>query len=112
KSLYGRTDLDRQDRLKRAVDAFSQVPPGNPYSLMAQYFIGVCRVEQGEIAQARDVFGRIVRVPPTAATTATDRQVRELSLLAIGRLDYEQGKYSEALDAYQEVPETSPVFYE
>jgi len=29
-----------------------------------------------------------------------------------GRLDYEQGKYSEALDAYQEVPETSPVFYE
>jgi len=44
KSLYGRTDLDRQDRLKRAVDAFSQVPPGNPYSLMAQYFIGVCRV--------------------------------------------------------------------
>jgi tetratricopeptide (TPR) repeat protein len=109
KALYGRTDLDRKDRLKRAIEAFSQVPPGNPFSLMAQYFVGVCRVEQGEYAQARDLFAQIVRVP---ATTATDRQVRELSLLAIGRLEYEQGKYSEALDAYQEIPETSGVFYE
>jgi tetratricopeptide (TPR) repeat protein len=112
KSLYGRTDLDRQDRLRRAVEAFSQVPPGNPYSLMAQYFVGVCRLEQGEVARAREVFAQIVRLPPGTAAPATDRQVRELSLLAIGRLDYEQGKYSEALDAYQEIPETSSVFYE
>jgi tetratricopeptide (TPR) repeat protein len=109
KALYERTDLDKQDRVNRAVVAFSQVPPGTPFSLQASYFIGVCRVEQGELAQARDIFAQIAR---TTGGGTTEREVRELAWLAIGRLDYEQAKYSEAVDAYQEIPETSNVFYE
>ena len=85
------------------------MPPQSPFYGQALYFSGVCRVEQGQLPEARDLFARVAALPPG---DATQTQIRELAFLAIGRIDYELGKYSEALDAYQNIPENSPAFYD
>ena len=36
--------------------------------------------------------------------------VHELSILARARLYYEQGQWSQAVDCYQQIPESSPYF--
>ncbi|MHB8416870.1 MAG: tetratricopeptide repeat protein [Myxococcales bacterium] len=109
KATYSRADLAPADRLTRAVAAFSAIPPG-PHHLQALYFLGVCEVEMGNLPRALDTFQSAVR--DDADADPNGGEIRELAWLAVGRIDYELGKYAEALDAYQEVPESSPAFYD
>jgi tetratricopeptide (TPR) repeat protein len=109
KATYDRRDLPTPDRLNRTIEAFSQIPPG-PHYLQALYFIGACHVELGDLPRAVDDFQRVVHTQ--TQLDPVDESVRALAWLAIGRVDYELGKYSEALDAYQEVPESSADFYD
>jgi tetratricopeptide (TPR) repeat protein len=109
KATYERRDLPPPDRLGRAIEIFSQIPPG-PHYLQARYFIGACHIELGELPKASEDFQAIVRTQEQP--DPTDESVRQLAWLAMGRVDYELGKYSEALDAYQEIPESAPDFYD
>ncbi len=108
KATYERKDIPLAERLRRAVEAFSRIQTGRHY-LQALYFVGVCEVELGDLPRALETFQRAVQVQ---GDDPGDREIRELAWLAIGRIDYELGKYGEALDAYQEVPESSPDFYD
>jgi tetratricopeptide (TPR) repeat protein len=109
KATYERKDLPRSIRLARAVEAFSLISAG-PHYLQALYFLGVCEVELGNLPKALETFQTAARGQNEG--DANEGEIRELAWLAIGRIDYELGKYSEALDAYQEVPESSPSFYD
>ncbi len=109
KATYERRDLPVQERLGRAIEIFSQIPPG-PHYLQARYFIGACHVELRDLPSALNDFESIVRAQEQP--DPTDESVRALAWLAIGRVDYELGKYAEALDAYQEIPESAADFYD
>ncbi len=109
KAAYQRRDLPPAERLGRAVAAFSAIPPG-PHYLQALYFLGTCDVELGDLAKAAETFQAAAHAQLSGEPG--DAEIRELAWLAIGRIDYELGKYAEALDAYQNVPESSPAFYD
>ncbi len=109
KATFERTDLTEDERIRSSLAFFGRVQPQSPFFAQAEYFSAVCRVEAGQLPEARDLFVRVAALP---GTDTAQTQIRELAYLAIGRIDYELGQYSEALDAYQNIPESSPAFYD
>ncbi len=108
KAAYGRHDLPTSERLSRAIALFEGIAPG-PHYLQARYFIGACQVEAGNLAGALKEFTTVAR---SRASDSSDAAVRELAWLAMGRIDYQLGRYDAALDAYQQIPESSSSFYD
>ena len=109
KATFERTDLPDDQRVSRALRQFSRVSASSPYYPQALYLVGVCQVQAGHLEEAKQAFARVAALPVTGDT---QRNIRELAYLAVGRIDYELGDYSAALDAYQDIPESSPAFYD
>nr|WP_211194653.1 tetratricopeptide repeat protein [Pyxidicoccus fallax] len=128
KWLFRRSDLPAEERIARAREAFgplAQAPDG-AFRLQAAYHLGVLAVQAGELPAAIEHFERLAALPSspvatsaptrsqTAAATpeANAQRVRELALMSLGRLLFETGRYSEALDRYGQVPRESESFPE
>ncbi|MEM9191739.1 MAG: tetratricopeptide repeat protein [Myxococcota bacterium] len=93
--------------LDQARTAFEAVPDGSPYYPQARYFVGVIYTLRGQYPQGIEAFRRVLRA---RATTAEQREVVELTQLALGRLYYETDQLDQAIEAYQAVPRTSSNF--
>jgi tetratricopeptide (TPR) repeat protein len=107
RALFARTDLAAADRLERGLALFEAVPA--PYRHQAAYHEGVLLVEKGDLA------GALARFEACAALSAGDdrqRDVREVCLLAAGRVHGELGHPAEAIDWYGRIPRESPRFEE
>ncbi len=116
----GRT-LYRQGKLQEAKAMFVDFPKGSTYTSQARYHYGEILVREGyELASAGDpegarqrydaaipVFLDVVDLP-----ISTDEQlsVQHLGYLALGALYYEIGDLPAAIEAYQQIPNTSPFF--
>ncbi|MFP2932419.1 tetratricopeptide repeat protein [Pyxidicoccus sp. 3LG] len=132
KWLFRRTDLPPAERIARARAAFTplaQAPEGN-FRLHAAYHLGVLSVQAGELPAAIEQFQQLATPqsaqaaqvapsvpgqprPPAGQSQEVDaRRIRELALLALGRLLYETGRFDEALDRYGQVPRDSDSFPE
>jgi tetratricopeptide (TPR) repeat protein len=110
KWLFKRRDLPQAERLERARAVFEPLAaqPG-ALRLQSAYFLGVALVQERRYEEAVERFRGVVQA---AGGDKRDRQVRELANLSLGRLLYETGRYSEAIDRYQEIPRESPHFVE
>jgi TolA-binding protein len=109
KWMFRREDLALEDRVRRAMGTFkmlADVPDGALY-LQSAYFLGVGHVKLKEYDQAIEVFKRVAAARPRGEREA---QVKELANLSLGRVLYETGKYSEAVDRYQEIQQNSVNF--
>lgn len=93
--------------LEQARLAFEAVGERSPYFPQARYFIGVIHVLRGQLGPAVDAFRRVSRIK---ATTDAHRRVVDLAFLAMGRIHYEFNHVEHAIEAYQAVPRTSPLF--
>ncbi|MEO0323138.1 MAG: tetratricopeptide repeat protein [Myxococcota bacterium] len=91
-------------RLEEARRAFEAVPEGSPFYPQARYFIGVVHTLRAEFPQAIEAFRRVLRAE---ASTREQRDVVDLTQLALGRLYYETEQVEQAIEAYQGVPRTS-----
>ncbi len=87
--------------------AFEAVQSGGEYFLQARYFIGVIHTLRGEYPQAIEAFRQVLRTQPE---TPEQREVTDLTQLALGRLYYETDQLDQAVEAYQAVPRTSSSF--
>jgi len=96
-----------QPTLEQARQAFEAVPQGSPYYPQARYFIGVVHTLRSEFPQAIEAFRRVLRAE---ASTPEQREVIDLTHLALGRLYYETDQLDQAIEAYQAVPRTSGRF--
>jgi len=96
-----------QNKLESARSAFERVANNSPYYGQAQYFIGVIYTIRGQYQQAIGAFQRASSLKPT---NTDNRSVRDMSLLALGRLYYETGMTAKAVQAYQSIPRTSAHF--
>ncbi|QSQ17394.1 tetratricopeptide repeat protein [Myxococcus landrumensis] len=128
KWLFRRTDLPPAERMARARAAFAPLAqvPGGPYQLQAGYHMAVLSMQAGELPLAILQFQQLlVPVPQQGASPATadkpvvrttadtdPARIRELSLMSLGRLLYEAGRFDEALDRYGQVPRESESFPE
>lgn len=114
KWLFKRSDLSAADRAAKATEALKPLVdvPSND-RLPALYLLGVLQVQLGNYDEAGELFGRLVKLP---ARNDRDKTIIELGHLARGRIAYEQSKYGEAIDAYQNVDRDSenfvPALYE
>lgn len=120
KYLYNRAvpleeDLEREgsteqvdlNALEQARQAFETVPEGSDYHPQARYFIGVIHTLRNEFPQAIEAFRRVLS---SEGTTEEQREVIDLTHLALGRLYYETDQLDQAIEAYQAVPRTSERF--
>jgi tetratricopeptide (TPR) repeat protein len=107
KALYLRPDLRPAERVARASDAFAAVAP--PFHLAAAYFLGVLQVEVGNLELASERFERCITLD---GKDQKQVEIRELCMLALGRIYAEQARWGESLDRYQLVPRESPRFNE
>ncbi|MEQ8720656.1 MAG: tetratricopeptide repeat protein [Sandaracinaceae bacterium] len=96
-----------QSMLDQARQAFEGVQAGSPYYPQARYFIGVIYTLREQYPQAIEAFRRVLRAP---AETDEQREVIELTQLALGRLYYETDQLDQAVEAYQAVSRTSTNF--
>jgi tetratricopeptide (TPR) repeat protein len=128
KWTYKREDVPKEKRYALAKDTFQQIAQlGGPNAMQAAYFVGTIAVDQAQVCLARcperdqacadrckaslndaaQAFEQVIKLPER---TDAERKVHELGGLALGRVLYELGRYSEALDRYQEVDRDSPYF--
>ncbi|MCB9591663.1 MAG: tetratricopeptide repeat protein [Sandaracinaceae bacterium] len=94
--------------LEQARQSFEAVQAGSAYYPQARYFIGVIHTLREQYPQAIEAFRRVLRSP---AETEEQREVLELTQLALGRLYYETDQLDQAVEAYQAVPRTSSNFH-
>ncbi len=108
KWLFKRDDLSAQDRVARAQQAFAPLVAANgPYRLQAAYYIGVAHVKARDFDAAARQFMQVATATPQSPREA---KVKELANLSLGRILYENAKYDEAIDRYQELPRGSEYF--
>lgn len=103
KTLYKRGDLSRANEIFGLIDKNSE------YYLNARFYQGVIEVKKKNYENALEIFKSITALQPQ---TPEHRDLKEEAILAIGRIYYELGKYSEAMDAYQGIPRDSIHFEE
>ncbi len=94
----------RQGETARAKAMFTEIPVGGEYYARARYFMGTILAAEGEFEPALVEFRKVVDAEDAS------REVKELAWMALGRIDYEIGRYDEALTAYQEIPSGSEYF--
>jgi TolA-binding protein len=111
KWFFRRSDLPRDERIKRAAQVFAPLAndPTGPLRLQSLYFLAVGDVQLGDYTSAAEKFRRI-----TQETAHGDREikVKELANLSLGRVLFEMGQYDQALVSYQEIPQESEYFVE
>jgi tetratricopeptide (TPR) repeat protein len=131
KALYAKKDY------VSAKNAVNAVPAGSPYTLQAQYLLGVVMLKEALAAtpaapvaapaapvagatpaaptpppdarfvQSIEQFRKVTRIP---ASTPEQEHVVDLAWMAIGRLFYETNNYLDAVEAYSHVGRNSPEF--
>jgi hypothetical protein len=90
----------RQDDLVQAKSHLLEIGDDSTYFNKARYFLGAIMVREGELEAAAQYF---TEVSQRSVNTLEDRQILDLSLLALGRLYYEMGDFAKASEFYGEV---------
>ena len=98
-----------QGRLEQARKGFIAIPGGTDFSLRSKYFVGTIHTLRGEYLDAIAAFHGVLG---HEATNDEERQVIELTYLALGRLYYETEQLEQAIEAYRAIEQTSSHFAE
>ena len=98
-----------QSRYVDAITALGAISPGSLLYDKGRYFVGVSQTRLGQLDRAHGEFDGILSRLGEPADGDTDelRSVRELSMIAKGRLFYEEQNWLEALGFYSNVPRHS-----
>lgn len=107
KAVFQRTDLAAAERLDRAAAAFARV--GAPFQQQAAYFLGVIEIERKNLHGSLQWFDGCARAEPQ---DSRQTEVRELCMLALGRVHAEMGNADAARDWYSAVAWGSARFAE
>jgi len=98
-----------QGPLEQARKGFIAIPGGTEFSLRSKYFVGAIHTLRGEYLDAIAAFHGVLGHEPA---NEQERQVVELTYLALGRLYYETEQPEQAIEAYRAIPQTSVHFGE
>jgi tetratricopeptide (TPR) repeat protein len=108
KWLFRRTDIADKERLARAQAVFAPVAAaGGAYAMQSSYFLGVLAVQSNDLNSAAAQFEQVLKMP---ADNPRDKKTHEQANLSLGRVYFELGKFTEAIDRYQEIDYNSDNF--
>ena len=103
KSLYFQGDTPQ------AKQALFEIQQGSPFWYKTQYFLGGIYVSEGNLDKAFQSFELSYN---EEGVSAEEIQLNQLTLLAKARVLSEQGEYQEAISYYDQVPYSSPYFFD
>jgi len=92
---------------KRAIGLLNSIPSGDPVYSLSRYYLGASQTALKRYKSAIKTFTRITAIKPKGPDA---EKARDLSLLAIGRLEMELGKLERAVAAYQRINRKSPYY--
>lgn len=98
KAFYAQGDL------VKAKSNLLDIKPDSPFYWRSRYYLGAVMVQQGELEAAKEYFRSVLDLP---VETYEQRQVLDLSLLALGRIHLEAGDFDSAVDYYARVASDS-----
>jgi tetratricopeptide (TPR) repeat protein len=96
-----------QSRLEQARKGFITIASGTEFALRAKYFVGTIHTLRGEYIDAIAAFLGVLGHEPA---NDDERQVVDLTYLALGRLYYETEQLEQAVEAYRAIEQTSAQF--
>ncbi len=103
-----------QEHVKAAAASFDDcikvldpIQQKSAYYFQARYFIGAAYIAKGELASAAKVFHALLREP---AVDAKQKRIVELTHMALGRIHYERGQASDAIEHYLMLSRRSDLF--
>lgn len=100
--------LHDQGDFGQARRFFQKAARDDEYALRADYYRGVSFAADEQLANARQVFEKVI--DEYDADDERAREILDLSHLALGRLAYEQQDYEQAIDHYQRLERESEHF--
>ena len=103
KSLYFQGDTPQ------AKQALFEIQQGSPFWNRAQYFLGGIYVFEKNLEKASQSFDMAFN---PEAVKPEEIELNELSLLAKARVLGEQERFAEAISYYEQVPYSSPYFFD
>jgi tetratricopeptide (TPR) repeat protein len=102
--------LYRQDKYDEARRYLADAARDQAFAHKAAYLRGVTQAAEGNYAQARETYRRLIDRIDQGNIDADSRSIKHLSHLALGRIAYETGDLETAIDAYQKLPRDSEHF--
>lgn len=105
KSLF----FDRQ--YDEALEIFRVVKKESAFYPQTLYFLGVITLQQGNMESALSFFKQVTDLPQETRYSRYEA-VRDLAILAQGRILFEKGDFSGASDAYLKLDRSSDLFAE
>lgn len=93
----------------KALAALKQIGPDHIYYFHSLYFVGAANVAMGgeHLPDALLAFGTILK---TQAKTDSQKRITELAHLAMARIYYDRGQFTNALDEYSKISTKSEFF--
>ncbi|MCU1276679.1 MAG: hypothetical protein JWM53_225, partial [bacterium] len=93
----------------RALAALKTIGPDHIYYFHSLYFVGAAQVAMGgdHLADAVMTFGTILKTP---AKTDSQKRITELAHLAMARIYYDRGQFTNAIDEYGKIGTKSEYF--
>ncbi|HEX6835733.1 MAG TPA: tetratricopeptide repeat protein, partial [Polyangia bacterium] len=93
----------------KALATLKQIGPDHIYYFHSLYFVGAANVGLGgeHLADAIMAFGTILKTP---AKTDSQKRITELAHLALARIYYDRGQFTNALDEYSKIGTKSEFF--
>ncbi|MCK5688174.1 tetratricopeptide repeat protein, partial [Myxococcota bacterium] len=101
--------LIRGHKLSQAIEEAERVPSSHRLYPKARYLIGVAQVRKGDWQAALKTFAGLVALSDNYEDAVT---IRHLAAMNRGRIFLEQGELGKSIDAYQDLPRSSPFFEE
>jgi tetratricopeptide (TPR) repeat protein len=101
--FYRGLEFYEHENIKDAAAEFERVPSNSPYYSRAMYYQGVMRTLTKDLDGATTSFKRALR-------NARKDSFKELSILALARLYYEQKQIRTAFDYYSQIPRDSDLW--
>ncbi len=96
-----------RQRFDDALAAFKEIGTDHKYWFHAQYFVGATLVAQGKLVDAINVFDGLLKVE---AKTDSQKRIAELAHLALGRIYYDRGQFTNATTEYSKISQKSELF--
>jgi len=99
--------LFQQGRFDDARAAFERSAQSEEFTLKGTYFAGVALVSAGKLAEAEELFKKVVKSRPKGDSAL---EIYNLGFLSLGRLSYEQERHDEAISWYNRVEGSDASF--
>ena len=94
----------------KALAALKQIRPDHVYYFHSHYFVGAAQRRRSAASIARRDPWRSARSCKTPAKTDSQKRITELAHLALARIYYDRGQFTNALDEYAKIGTKSEFF--